>query len=99
MTLHSKPLERQASMLQDGARRGAAYLNTIADRQVNASIETLSEFDFALPKKGLPDIDVLDLIERVGAPGTMASAAGRYFGYVIGGSLPAASGARAMLSA
>ena len=99
MRLHSKPLERQASMLQDGARRGAAYLNTIADRQVNASIETLSEFDFALPKKGLPDMDVLDLIERVGAPGTMASAAGRYFGYVIGGSLPAASGARAMLSA
>lgn len=43
--------------------------------------------------------EVLDLMETVGGEGAVASAAGRYFGYVIGGSLPAASAARALLSA
>ena len=99
MTLSTNPLERQAAILQEGARRGASYLTTLSDRPVRACTDGLGALDFALPKKGISDFDVLDLIDRVGAPGTVASAAGRYFGYVIGGSLPAASGTRAMLTA
>jgi glutamate/tyrosine decarboxylase-like PLP-dependent enzyme len=99
MTLSTNPLERQAAILQEGARRGASYLTTLSDRPVRASTDGLGAFDFALPKRGISVFDVLDLIDRVGAPGTVASAASRYFGYVIGGSLPAASGTRAMLTA
>lgn len=99
MTLHLKSLEDQANILLDGAERGAHYLRGLANRQVCANTDALTELDFSLPEFGLPDTEVLDLIERVGSPGTTASAAGRYFGYVIGGSLPAASGARAMLTA
>lgn len=99
MRLQLKTLEDQADLLLDGAERGAHYLRRLANRNVCADTSALTVLDFTLPEVGLPDTEVLDLIEQVGSPGTVASAAGRYFGYVIGGSLPAASGARAMLAA
>ena len=99
MTLHSQTLDDQAALLLDGAARGAAYLRMLPDRAVSADLTTLGDLDIALPDTGLPALGVLDLIEKAGAPATVATAAGRYFGYVIGGSLPAASGTRAMLAA
>ena len=99
MTLDRDPLLRQAKAYIDGADRGAAYLKTLSKRRVNASVQDLNALDFALPNLGLADDRVLDLLDEAGSPGTIATAAGRYFGYVIGGALPAASGARAMLSA
>ena len=98
MTVNQPPLLRQARALQDGAARAAAYLHHIGARRVNADTRHLDGFDFDLPREGLPDDRVLELIDRLGSDGTMASAAGRYFGYVIGGSLPAASGTRALLA-
>lgn len=99
MTLEEHPLESQTRAYEYGARRGAIYLRSLASRKVDADLGTLAALDLALPAHGLPPEDVLDLMDSVGSPGTVATAAGRYFGYVIGGSLPAASGARALLGA
>lgn len=99
MTLDRDPLLRQAKAYTDGADRGAAYLRTLSGRSVNASVQDLTALDLPLPDLGLADDRVLDLLDKAGSPGTIATAAGRYFGYVIGGALPAASGARAMLAA
>lgn len=99
MTLNQDPLLRQAKAYIDGADRGAAYLRSLSERPVHASTHDLNALDFALPKIGIAEESVLALLDQAGSPGTIATAAGRYFGYVIGGALPAASGARAMLTA
>ncbi|WP_029061860.1 aminotransferase class V-fold PLP-dependent enzyme [Labrenzia sp. DG1229] len=97
--MQNSSLERLAEAFSSGAERGASYLRQIGERQVNADTSRLPDLDPGLPETGLGETAVLDLMETIGGEGTVASAAGRYFGYVIGGTLPAASGARAMLSA
>jgi glutamate/tyrosine decarboxylase-like PLP-dependent enzyme len=99
MTIASDPLARQAQAFSQGAKLGETYLQALSDRQVNADMAQLPALDIALPLKGHSPDNVLSRMQDAGGPGTVATAAGRYFGYVIGGALPAASGARALLSA
>lgn len=98
MTIASNPLHIQSAAFAEGARRGAEYLQGLSARQVKAG-GVQEGIEFPLPERGEEPMEVLALMDRLGREGTVASAAGRYFGYVIGGALPAASGARAMLSA
>ncbi|MBO6507765.1 MAG: aminotransferase class V-fold PLP-dependent enzyme, partial [Roseibium sp.] len=97
--MKTKPLERQAEAFSNGAARGAAYLQGLSDRSVDADTARLGQLDPGLPAEGMEVETVLELMETIGGEGTVASAGGRYFGYVVGGALPAASGARALLSA
>ncbi|WP_299841783.1 aminotransferase class V-fold PLP-dependent enzyme [uncultured Roseovarius sp.] len=99
MTIPSDPLHIQSEAFEAGAKRGADYLRSLSSRNVHANTNKLGDLDFPLPDTGLSASDVLELLDDAGRDATVASAAGRYFGYVIGGALPAASGARAMLSA
>ncbi len=99
MDSQATSLALQAEAFSDGARRGANYLQQLQDRSVEADLTGLAALDPELPENGVPVATILDLMEREGGKGTVASAAGRYFGYVIGGSLPAASAARVLLSA
>ncbi len=99
MTIPSDPLARQARAFAHGASLGTAYLRGLSGRDVDANLDALPALDIPLPDQSTGADAVLDLMQKAGAPATMASAAGRYFGYVIGGALPAASGARALLSA
>lgn len=99
MDSQTNPFGRQSEAFSDGAGRGARYIEALPARQVKADLTRLAELDPNLPEEGLAVSDILDLMESVGGEGTVASAAGRYFGYVIGGTLPAASAARALLSA
>ncbi|MES0809171.1 aminotransferase class V-fold PLP-dependent enzyme [Roseibium sp. SCPC15] len=92
-------LELQAEAFSDAANRGVRYLRQIGSRHVDADTSRIAELGVSLPEHGRDVKSVLDLMETVGGEGTVATAAGRYFGYVIGGALPAASGARALLSA
>ncbi|MEW4461769.1 aminotransferase class V-fold PLP-dependent enzyme [Roseibium algicola] len=89
----------QAEAFSNGAARGVRYLKQLTDRRVGPNLSRLAELDPGLPEQGADVGDILDLLETVGGEGTVATAAGRYFGYVIGGALPAASAARALLSA
>ncbi|MEM9797454.1 MAG: aminotransferase class V-fold PLP-dependent enzyme [Pseudomonadota bacterium] len=99
MDIASDPLALQSAAYRDGAGRGAAYLDGLSARKVAATTTQLRSLDRPLPDTGMSADAVLALMDEVGAPGSVATAAGRYFGYVVGGALPAASGARAMLSA
>ena len=78
------------------------YLDSLNDRPVFPSandIAALSAFDEELPADGSPPDKVLDLLHDVGSPATVASAGGRYHGFVIGGSLPASLAANWLATA
>jgi glutamate/tyrosine decarboxylase-like PLP-dependent enzyme len=83
-------------VLADAADRAAAYLAGLPDRPVRpdpAAVAQLSTLDTELPEKGNPDGETLRLLDEYGSPATMATAGPRFFGFVVGGSLPATLGA------
>jgi glutamate/tyrosine decarboxylase-like PLP-dependent enzyme len=79
------------SLLDDAARRAIHYLATLDDRAVAPRPEALGrlgELDGPLPDRRGAPADTLRLLDEIASPATMASAGGRFFGFVIGGSLP-----------
>jgi len=79
-------------LLQETADRAARYLEDLRDRSVAPSheaVENLSKFDEPLPEGPTTPEDVLALLDDYGSPATVATVGGRYFGFVIGGVLPA----------
>lgn len=79
------------ALFQDAARRGIQYLATVNERSVPpsaAAVAALTEFAEALPNAPTDPAQVLAMLDEIGSPATVASAGGRYFGFVTGGSLP-----------
>ena len=84
------------ALLQDACRRALAYLDGLAERRVAPDAEAvaaLDRLDFPLPGPGLAGAEVLRMLDELGSPATVASAGPRYFGFVTGGTLPAAQAA------
>ncbi|MBT6030959.1 MAG: aspartate aminotransferase family protein, partial [Kordiimonadaceae bacterium] len=52
------------------------------------AIENLAVFDEPLPIAKTDPIDVLKMLHEVGTPATTLSRSGRFFGFVVGGTLP-----------
>jgi glutamate/tyrosine decarboxylase-like PLP-dependent enzyme len=80
-------------LLEDAARRAARYLDRLGERAVAPStdaVAALARFDESLPDTPQDPRAVLALLDDVGSPATMAMAGPRFFGFVIGGALPAA---------
>jgi len=80
-------------LLHNAAERGISYLQRLDNRGVAPSPEAvagLAHLGGALPEHPSDPAEVLALLDRYGSPATVASAGGRYFGFVTGGSLPAA---------
>jgi len=80
-----------AELLLDAAARAIRYRAGIESRPVfpaASSISALSKLAGPLPETGGDARAVLDLLDRVGSPGTVSSVGGRYFGFVTGSSLP-----------
>jgi len=79
-------------LLRSTAERAWRYRRSLADRNVAPtpeSIQKLSRLDEAFPEGPTDDESVIALLDEIGSPATMASAGGRFFGFVVGGSLPA----------
>ncbi|MEO8464750.1 MAG: pyridoxal-dependent decarboxylase [Gammaproteobacteria bacterium] len=79
-------------LLEDAAQRASRYLESLADRAVRpepAAVQRLAELDVALPAEGMQGAEVLKLLDEHVGPATMAMAGPRFFGFVIGGALPA----------
>ncbi|MCF8183993.1 MAG: hypothetical protein K9J43_03355, partial [Polynucleobacter sp.] len=84
--------------LLDQARVCAGeYLDDSLRRPVAPSAQALAglqAFREALPEEPASGEDILKLLHGFGAPATLASTGGRYFGFVNGGVLPAALAAK-----
>ena len=81
------------ALLGMAAERAARYLADLEGRAVAPSagaVARLGALGGAWPEVGEEPGAVLALLDEVGSPGTVASAGGRYFGFVTGGTLPAA---------
>ena len=91
-----------ADLLNDAARRAIAYLQGLDGRKVvadSAAMDALLELSGPLPEQPGDPSEALALLDRYGSPATTASAGSRYFGFVTGGTLPAAAAANWLAAA
>jgi glutamate/tyrosine decarboxylase-like PLP-dependent enzyme len=89
------PLRRAAELAQE-------HLDGLGTRRVGAITsyeEAVAALDAPLPETGADPVAVIEELGRVAGPATVASPGPRYFGFVTGGSLPAALAADWLASA
>jgi len=80
-------------LLADALRRSVRYLDNARSRRVGptqADAERLADLGGPLPEHPSDAHGVLAMLDDIGSPATVINAGGRYFGFVNGGSLPAA---------
>jgi glutamate/tyrosine decarboxylase-like PLP-dependent enzyme len=79
-------------LLQETLKRSLRYLESLPNRRVAPSpeaIDRLKELDYPLPDQPTDPKTVLRLLDDFGSPATVATGSGRFFGFVVGGALPA----------
>lgn len=90
-------------LLAEAARRAADYLESLRNRPAGplpgAETALVNALDQPLPDRGSDGADILAFLDDLGSPATVASAGGRYFGFVTGGAMPAALAANYLAGA
>ncbi|HKS02111.1 MAG TPA: pyridoxal-dependent decarboxylase, partial [Arthrobacter sp.] len=88
--------------LAAAVRHATFWLESQPTRRVGpqqAARELAAAFDGVLPQSGMAPADVVAYLAANAEPGLMAMPSGRFFGWVIGGTLPAAMAADWLVSA
>jgi glutamate/tyrosine decarboxylase-like PLP-dependent enzyme len=92
-------MSHDSQLFLHAAERAAAYLDTVDQRPVAPSAQAIAALDAfrqPLPEQGTSGQTVLDQLDRLGSPATMATNGGRFFGFVIGGAEPTALAAHCL---
>jgi glutamate/tyrosine decarboxylase-like PLP-dependent enzyme len=95
-------MSSRSDLLQRARDLAAAYLEEIPRRHVAATAtgdQLRAAMGQPMPDDGVPAEQVLDDLAALAATGTAATQGPRHFGFVIGGSLPVATGADWLVSA
>jgi glutamate/tyrosine decarboxylase-like PLP-dependent enzyme len=89
-------------LLFDVADRATRYTSSLPKRRVSPSqeaVEWLKTLDVPLQNDPIDPARVLAELDGIGSPATVATTGGRYFGFVVGGCLPAAMAANMLAGA
>jgi glutamate/tyrosine decarboxylase-like PLP-dependent enzyme len=92
----------ERALLARAAALAADHLDTLVDRPVAAVVTPeamLAAVDGPVPEGPRPPESVLESLAALAEPGLTAMGSGRFFGFVIGGSYPAALAADVLVSA
>ena len=92
----------ERELFREAADHAADFLETLDTRSVRAEadVEELSAaLGGPLPERGLEPQAVIASLVEAAEPGVVANASGRYFGFVVGGGVPAALAADWLASA
>src|SRR5918996_106984 len=94
--------ERYAAALAAAAGHARQWLDSQGTRRIGprlSAADLAADFGGPLPSDGMPAAEVVDYLAQRAEPGLMAMPSGRFFGWVIGGTLPAALAADWLVSA
>jgi glutamate/tyrosine decarboxylase-like PLP-dependent enzyme len=86
----------ERELLRRTAEIAADFLESLDERAVFPRVgqeELAASLDGRLPDEPSDPVQVIEKLARAADPGVVATAGGRYFGYVTGGALPASVGA------
>jgi glutamate/tyrosine decarboxylase-like PLP-dependent enzyme len=81
-----------SQLLESAAERAIRYRESLGERRVTPlpeNLARLSELGGPFPEDPTDAETILALLDEIGSPATVATAGGRYFGFVNGSSLPA----------
>jgi glutamate/tyrosine decarboxylase-like PLP-dependent enzyme len=81
------------ALLEETAARSARYLAAVGGMRVAPQPQDIARLEGLggpLPQNPSDPKETLALLDDIGSPATVAATGGRYFGFVIGGALPAA---------
>jgi glutamate/tyrosine decarboxylase-like PLP-dependent enzyme len=101
MGVTSRSVDELAELLSRAASEAAGYRATLSERPVapGADLDALRDaFGGPLPKDPRPPEEVLEDLIKAADGGLVGTAGPRFFGFVIGGSLPAATAADVLTS-
>ncbi|MEZ3159781.1 aminotransferase class V-fold PLP-dependent enzyme [Microbacterium sp. BWT-B31] len=94
--------DQYRAVLEAAQRHARVWLGSVAEQPIRPEQDAdgiLSMLDRDLPDDGLDAVAVVDELAAVSAPGLMAMGSPRFYGFVIGGTYPAALGADWLVSA
>ena len=89
-------------LFDDAAARAKRYWQSVIERRVSPAADALArltELEDPFPADQSDPRAVLALLDETGSPATLATAGPRFFGFVIGGALPATVAANWLASA
>jgi glutamate/tyrosine decarboxylase-like PLP-dependent enzyme len=92
MQRNSEQSTERNDLLRHAAETARKYVHGIGQRRVTPTekdLAALAKFREPFPNRPSDPMQVLDKLDESGSPATVATTGGRYFGFVIGGILPA----------
>ena len=98
----SAQAEEYRDALDSAHAHATGWLQSVPTRPVGptrSADELLADFSMPLQEHPIDAVTVVDELARLAEPGLMAMPSGRFFGWVIGGTLPASMAADWLVSA